>query len=678
MKFLILKYIIYPILKYENEGYTMNFLNTLKSLKKRIVTLYTAGTKASYAAIAVTSVVTITAVAVVSIAIISNVTNADEIPTTSYVETSISEMEETTTEPTTTEPPTSTTLPPETTTAEESTTPEETTTPAETTTQPETIAVEDLNIGNIEDASEEFVDKGSLNEFEAEPETPAPTTTQTPTTKPATQPTTEKITEPETNPPVSEYACVVKGIDISKWNSQGKPSIDWAKVKASGVKFVIIRAGFRGQTSAELYEDPYFKEHIEGALSAGLQVGVYFYSQAITEKEALEEASYLLSLIKDYKITYPVCFDWEPVSGSRAGEAKLTKAQATAVAKKFLSTIEGYGYDAMLYSYHAAIKQYFNMSQLEDYKTWLAYYYSKYKYTGVEYAVGDPLPEESYPYQMWQYSSTGTVPGISGYVDMNVAFFSYSGSGVPNSAIVLNLPATSYTTNLGVSVDFKSGVVAYNTAGLNVSSDVTTTIKDSSGNTVTEKNVFNTAGTYTITYTIKDFTGVSKSATAKLTVRSNPSFTFNENELTFYRKDSTQEDIINAVKNNLVSVKDSEGKSLDLSTVKITGLEGIYSETSTEATENTTGETTADSSSETTTNSTSDTSTGDTSTSDTSTDSTSTDATTDTSSSETTSSEETTSQVTNGLVLGKYIVTFTVTDDKGATGTATITVNIVD
>lgn len=628
------------------ENINMKLSVYAKNVIKKLISFYSSGTVAAKVTMVISAVAALTIVTFTSMMIISALTGPTKAvaskPATTFTETTSLESttKESTTEETTTEE----------TTTEEITT-EETT--EEPTTIPETIAIEDLNIGDKEQGNkeEESVDRNEFQDFE-EP------------TEPETE--TEAATETPTEPPVSEYACIVKGIDVSKWNSLGKTPIDWGKVKASGVEFVIIRAGFRGQQSALLYEDPYFNEHMQGALSAGLQVGVYFYSQAITETEALEEASYLLSLIKDYKITYPVCFDWEPVGGSRAGQANLSKDKATSVAKTFLSTIKGYGYDAMLYSYHAAIKKYYNMDQLSEYKTWLAYYFSKYKNTGVEYKIGDELPDEPYPYQMWQYTSTGTVPGIQGIVDINVAFFSYSGSNVPTSAIKLNLPSTSYTTNIGVPVDYKKGVKAYNTAGMDVSSSVTTAITNSKGEAVQENDVFKTPGTYTITYTIKDFTGAKKSATAKLTVRKNPEITLENNELTFYKNTSSYEDILTAVKANILSAKDNEGNDIDISKVVITGFEDFVKET-----ETTTGENSSDDTSETTSTETSNTTIS-------TSDSTSAETFESSSADDSSSSTEESTSAVKELISGTYTVTYTVKDSKNATGTATVTIIILD
>lgn len=196
----------------------------------------------------------------------------------------------------------------------------------------------------------------------------------------------------------------VLGIDVSSWNRD----IDWKKVKNSGVSFVIIRVGFRGSSSGSLVEDLYFEKNIKGATEAGLNVGVYFFSQAITKAEAVEEASMVLDKIKNYKITYPVFIDTEP-SGGRADS--MSKAQRTEVCKAFCETIKKAGYDAGVYSSKNYFNNKLNVSELSSYKIWVAQYASACDYKG--------------KYDMWQFSSTGNISGISGNVDLNYSYMGY-------------------------------------------------------------------------------------------------------------------------------------------------------------------------------------------------------------------------------------------------------------
>ncbi len=638
----------------------MNEKNLLTNIKNKLISLYTSKTTASYIAIGVTGFIVIAAITIGSIALISAITSEKRNEQHTIIEASAIDTtteEETTISSTTTETPSENTTTPETTTLETTT---EAPTTAEITTQkpttappPPTIAVEDLNIGNDEEEKTAETTKNNRYEdfyedeiIETTTKKPAETTTKKPvetttTKKPAettttqkpsetttvskpiekpVEETTEKPSETPTAPGFKEDAKVVKGIDVSKWNSQDKKNkIDWNKVKNSGVEYVIIRAGYRGQVDPKLYEDPYFHEHIKGAQDAGLQVGVYFYSQAITEQEALEEASFLLSIIKDYKITYPVCFDWEPVDGSRAKKAKLTKSQASAIARKFLSTMEGYGYDTMLYSYHSAIVDYFNTELVNDYKVWMARYLTAYKDNGVEYAHGDKIPSTTYPFQMWQYTDSGIVPGIEGVVDVNVSFISYTESGELTSNIEIIPPAKTYNINVGESVDYITGLVAYNSVAVNITDSVTIAIKNASGSVVTKEQAFNTPGVYTITYTAKDFTNITKNVNSKLIVKVNPTITLLNDTLTFNRSTTTYDDIITAAFNNIASMTNFEGKPVDTSYVTITGLDAFYNE-----------------------------------------------------------NDETTPDNTNELLLGSYEVTYNLKDEYEFTATAKITITITD
>lgn len=196
----------------------------------------------------------------------------------------------------------------------------------------------------------------------------------------------------------------VLGIDVSKWNGK----IDWKAVKNSGISYVIIRCGYRGSSQGKLIEDPKFTTNIKGATEAGLKVGVYFFTQATDEIEAVEEASYVIDKIKNYRISYPVFLDVEP-SGGRGD--KIDKATRTAVCKAFCETIQRAGYTAGIYANKTWLNEKMDASQLSGYKIWLAQYAAAPTYTG--------------RYDMWQYTSKGKVTGISGDVDLNLSYLGY-------------------------------------------------------------------------------------------------------------------------------------------------------------------------------------------------------------------------------------------------------------
>jgi GH25 family lysozyme M1 (1,4-beta-N-acetylmuramidase) len=203
---------------------------------------------------------------------------------------------------------------------------------------------------------------------------------------------------------VTSAASGVMGIDVSKWNG----SIDWNAVKNSGVSYVIIRCGYRGSSQGALIDDPTFATNIKGATAAGLKVGVYFFTQAIDEVEAVEEASMVLDRIKGYKISYPVFLDVES-SGGRADS--ISAATRTAVCKAFCATIQNAGYTAGVYANKTWFTGKINASELSAYKIWLAQYAETPTYSG--------------RYDIWQYMSKGKVSGISGNVDMNLSYLGY-------------------------------------------------------------------------------------------------------------------------------------------------------------------------------------------------------------------------------------------------------------
>lgn len=195
----------------------------------------------------------------------------------------------------------------------------------------------------------------------------------------------------------------VTGIDVSKY----QPSIDWKTVKASGIEFAIIRVGYRGSSTGVLVEDPYFRQHINGATQAGLKVGVYFFTQAITKAEAVEEASMALALTEGYKLDYPIFIDTERVSGN-ARANNLSREKRTECVEAFCKTIQNAGRKAGVYASKSWYNDQLNVSKLDKYCIWVAQYNTTCTYNG--------------RYSIWQYTETGKVPGIPGNVDLNISY----------------------------------------------------------------------------------------------------------------------------------------------------------------------------------------------------------------------------------------------------------------
>lgn len=231
----------------------------------------------------------------------------------------------------------------------------------------------------------------------------------------------------------------IKGIDVSKHNG----TINWNKVKASGIKFAIIRGGF-GNTTV----DPKFKANIEGALNAGLDVGVYWFSYAINTTKAKEEAKKCLEVIKPYKnkIKYPVFFDFEydSVNYAKKQGVTITKTLASNMSKVFLKEIKKAGYVPGIYTNIDFSNNYFTSEVLNAYDVWIAQYRDNCTY--------------SKKYTMWQYSEKGSVSGIVGNVDLNYCYKEYSKTTtVKSSANVKALQTAlnkSYNTKLSVDGSF--------------------------------------------------------------------------------------------------------------------------------------------------------------------------------------------------------------------------------
>lgn len=198
------------------------------------------------------------------------------------------------------------------------------------------------------------------------------------------------------------------GVDISKTQDY----VDFVKVKKAGINFVMLRAGARGYGTGQLIVDDYFNDNLKRATDAGLEVGVYFFSQAITKEEAVEEANMVLQNLGDYQISYPIAFDMEFIENDTARIDSLSKTEKTAIAKAFLDTIAAAGYKTMLYGNKEWLIKEIDMSKLTAFDVWLS--------------QQTDVPDYPYQFTMWQYSTQGSVEGIAGPVNMNISFIDYS------------------------------------------------------------------------------------------------------------------------------------------------------------------------------------------------------------------------------------------------------------
>ncbi len=203
---------------------------------------------------------------------------------------------------------------------------------------------------------------------------------------------------------VSDSITADLGVDVS--SHQGY--IDWQAVSESGVDFAIIRAGYRGYGDGSTNVDEYFQYNLDSALAAGLDVGIYFFSQALTEEEAVAEAAQVISLVDGYDLSYPIYFDWEPIDGDDARTATISGTEVTNCALAFCRTIESAGYQAGVYFNLTNAISLFHLYELKDYDFWLAEY--------------QDTPSYPFAIQLWQYTDSGTVAGISQSVDLNLSF----------------------------------------------------------------------------------------------------------------------------------------------------------------------------------------------------------------------------------------------------------------
>ncbi len=355
------------------------------------------------------------------------------------------------------------------------------------------------------------------------------------------------------------------GIDVSYYQY----NIDWNKVKNAGVKFVIIRIGYRGYGSAgTLVTDSKFHENIKGAQNAGLEVGAYFYSQATTSAEAKQEAQYCINELKGYTLDLPVYFDLEYAYDGTTGlptgrfyNANLTKAQKTALCTSFCDTMIAAGYYSGVYTYYSMlVYELDSVSLASKYPVWLAHYTNKTDYPNT--------------YDMWQYSGSGKVDGITDYygnatsVDMNVR---YKVNYAPSQTVKLTKSGTTLSWN---SVSDATGYTIYS----KTSDGKVTTLKSQTGTSYTLSS--STAGTsYYVkayrTYGGKQYYG-SASNTVIVTPKQVSALSVTVNDADYTGSAVTPTVTVKDGSTTLVSGTDytltySNNVNLGTATVKITG-----------------------------------------------------------------------------------------------------------
>ena len=272
---------------------------------------------------------------------------------------------------------------------------------------------------------------------------------------------------------------IQQGIDVSYHNG----TLDWSTIKAAGVDFAILRAAYRGYgTEGTLVRDAKFAEYMQGAMSQGIPVGAYIYSQAITTAEAVQEANYILNIVRGYSLDLPIVFDYE-FAGVKTGRldsawssGKLNKSKMTDIALAFCDTIKNAGYDAMVYANKTFLSKNLDHEVIENagYDVWLAHYTTNTNYTG--------------DYKIWQYTSNGRIPGIEGKrFDCN---FMYSGT-ISMSLKISNIPNQIYQGyDVSPSVTVTNGGTV-----LTEGTDYTVSYQNNSGIGTATVNVFG-AGIY--------------------------------------------------------------------------------------------------------------------------------------------------------------------------------------
>lgn len=200
------------------------------------------------------------------------------------------------------------------------------------------------------------------------------------------------------------------GVDISKHNGR----VNFNSIKAAGVDYVMLRLGARGYSTGQISLDDNFVENMEAAIEAGLDIGVYFYSQAVSQDEVMQEVNFVIQNLEPYRahITYPVAFDMENVPNDKARIDGLSRDDKTAIATAFLSGVQAAGYAPMVYGNKEWLIKNIDLAKLQDFDVWLS--------------QEQDVPDYPYQFAMWQYTTTGVLNGVTGDASLNLCFVSYS------------------------------------------------------------------------------------------------------------------------------------------------------------------------------------------------------------------------------------------------------------
>lgn len=303
------------------------------------------------------------------------------------------------------------------------------------------------------------------------------------------------------------------GIDVSRY--QG--NIDWASVAADGIDFAMVRAGYRTMESGQIVEDSSAKYNMQEAAANGIKLGIYFFSTAITEEEAVEEAQWVADFIAQYPITYPVVYDCENYENPKSRQLHLTKEERTELAKVFLNTIYELGYTPMFY---ASRNELLNdskwvTSELEkNYKIWLSWY------PGLPYPQ---IPEADYSrtHDMWQYTNNGTLAGIHSPIDINVAYFGYETVAAPKDStpperVEADVEAGHTFTEVDETVTAKDATNLRNIPSQGNDSQIMLTLQN--GQTATRTGI-SSSGWSRVIYNGETYYAVSSLLTTDLTVK---------------------------------------------------------------------------------------------------------------------------------------------------------------